>query len=167
MKREFNVVIERDSDGFYVASVPELRGCHTQARSLDKLLNRIKEAIRGNIPSLIAFLILLASSFSALAGGSVGYEERAIPLLRTQPDLLRFVQQSLDVAPVGWGVRLGRDFGDRVGERIPPFHFEARPKGHKGPYTLVLTINDPKTGLSPGDATSTIVTIEIHQLIAK
>ena len=45
MKREFNVVIERDSEGFYVASVPELHGCHTQARSLDKLLIRIKEAI--------------------------------------------------------------------------------------------------------------------------
>ncbi len=45
MKREFNVVIERDPDGYYVASVPELHGCHTQARSLDKLLNRIKEAI--------------------------------------------------------------------------------------------------------------------------
>ena len=45
MKREFNVVIERDSEGFYVASVPELPGCHTQARSLDKLLTRIKEAI--------------------------------------------------------------------------------------------------------------------------
>ena len=45
MKREFNVVIERDSEGYYVASVPELHGCHTQARSLDKLLTRIKEAI--------------------------------------------------------------------------------------------------------------------------
>ena len=45
MKREFNVVIERDSEGYYVGSVPELRGCHTQARSLDKLLARIKEAI--------------------------------------------------------------------------------------------------------------------------
>ena len=45
MRREFNVVIERDSAGFYVASVPELHGCHTQARSLDKLLSRIKEAI--------------------------------------------------------------------------------------------------------------------------
>ncbi len=45
MKREFNVLIERDSDGYYVASVPELSGCHTQARSLDKLLVRIKEAI--------------------------------------------------------------------------------------------------------------------------
>jgi predicted RNase H-like HicB family nuclease len=45
MKREFNVVIERDSDGYYVASVPELHGCHTQARSLDKLITRVKEAI--------------------------------------------------------------------------------------------------------------------------
>ena len=45
MKREFNVVIERDSEGYYVASVPELHGCHTQARSMDKLLSRIKEAI--------------------------------------------------------------------------------------------------------------------------
>jgi predicted RNase H-like HicB family nuclease len=45
MKREFNVVIERDAEGYYVASVPELHGCHTQARSLDKLLSRIKEAI--------------------------------------------------------------------------------------------------------------------------
>ena len=45
MKREFSVVIERDSEGYYVASVPALHGCHTQARSLDKLLSRIKEAI--------------------------------------------------------------------------------------------------------------------------
>ena len=45
MKREFNVVIERDAEGFYVGSVPELPGCHTQARSLDKLIVRIKEAI--------------------------------------------------------------------------------------------------------------------------
>ena len=45
MGREFNVVVERDADGFYVASVPALHGCHTQARSLDELMERIKEAI--------------------------------------------------------------------------------------------------------------------------
>ena len=45
MKRDFNICIERDADGFYVASVPELPGCYTQAKSLDKLLSRIKEAI--------------------------------------------------------------------------------------------------------------------------
>ncbi len=45
MKREFNVVIERDSEGYFVASVPSLRGCHTQAMSLDVLMERIREAI--------------------------------------------------------------------------------------------------------------------------
>jgi predicted RNase H-like HicB family nuclease len=44
-KREFSVIVERDEDGYYVASVPELPGCHTQARSLDKLIERIREAI--------------------------------------------------------------------------------------------------------------------------
>ncbi|HNY51089.1 MAG TPA: type II toxin-antitoxin system HicB family antitoxin [Smithella sp.] len=46
MTREFNVVIERDEDGYFVASVPELRGCHTQAKSLDVLMKRVKEAIQ-------------------------------------------------------------------------------------------------------------------------
>jgi predicted RNase H-like HicB family nuclease len=45
MTKEFNVVIEKDEDGFFVASVPVLRGCHTQAKSLDVLMKRIKEAI--------------------------------------------------------------------------------------------------------------------------
>jgi predicted RNase H-like HicB family nuclease len=45
MYREFNVVIERDADGFLVGSVPELRSCHTQAKSLDALMKRIQEAI--------------------------------------------------------------------------------------------------------------------------
>jgi len=45
MVKEFNVVIEKDADGFFVASVPALRGCHTQAKSLDVLTKRIKEAI--------------------------------------------------------------------------------------------------------------------------
>lgn len=45
MTRLFSVIIERDSDGFFIASVPEIHGCHTQAKSLDKLMERIKEAI--------------------------------------------------------------------------------------------------------------------------
>ncbi|MES2475111.1 MAG: type II toxin-antitoxin system HicB family antitoxin [Verrucomicrobiota bacterium] len=45
MQQKFNVVIERDSDGWLVASVPSLHGCHTQARSFDELNSRIKEAI--------------------------------------------------------------------------------------------------------------------------
>ena len=45
MVREFSVVIERDEDGYFFASVPTLKGCHTQAKSLDELMKRIKEAI--------------------------------------------------------------------------------------------------------------------------
>ncbi len=45
MDRNFHFIIERDSEGYYVASVPALPGCHTQARSLDELSERIKEAI--------------------------------------------------------------------------------------------------------------------------
>ncbi len=45
MRKEFNVVIERDSEGYFVGSVPALKGCHTQAKSLDELTERIKEAI--------------------------------------------------------------------------------------------------------------------------
>jgi predicted RNase H-like HicB family nuclease len=45
MQREFDVVIERDAEGFYVASVPALHGCHTQAKSLDELMERIQEAV--------------------------------------------------------------------------------------------------------------------------
>jgi predicted RNase H-like HicB family nuclease len=45
MTREFTVVIEKDEDGYLVATVPSLRGCHTQAKSLDVLMKRIREAI--------------------------------------------------------------------------------------------------------------------------
>lgn len=45
MKREFNILIEEDEDGFFVASVPELHDCHTQAKSLDVLMKRIREAM--------------------------------------------------------------------------------------------------------------------------
>jgi len=38
-------VIERDEEGYYVASVPQIPACHTQARSLDEVIERIREAI--------------------------------------------------------------------------------------------------------------------------
>jgi len=45
MDKVFNVIIKRDAEGFYVATVPALRGCHTQARSLNVLMDRVREAI--------------------------------------------------------------------------------------------------------------------------
>ena len=44
MERQFDVVIERDAEGYYVASIPQLSGCHTQAQSLDEVMQRIREA---------------------------------------------------------------------------------------------------------------------------
>lgn len=45
-KRTFTVIIEQDEDGYYVATVPALRGCHTQAKSQDVLMKRVREVIK-------------------------------------------------------------------------------------------------------------------------
>ena len=42
---EFNVLIEQDEDGIYIAKVPEIQGCYTQGKSIGEVLERIKEAI--------------------------------------------------------------------------------------------------------------------------
>lgn len=44
-KRTFTVLIEQDEEGYLVATVPALRGCHTQAKSLDTLMKRVREVI--------------------------------------------------------------------------------------------------------------------------
>jgi predicted RNase H-like HicB family nuclease len=44
--REFYVIIEEGEDGYYVAEVPQLRGCYTQAKTLDELMARVKEVIQ-------------------------------------------------------------------------------------------------------------------------
>jgi predicted RNase H-like HicB family nuclease len=43
--RQFTVILERDEDGLYVASVPMLKGCHTQGKTLDQVMRRIREAV--------------------------------------------------------------------------------------------------------------------------
>jgi len=62
MPRQFDVVIERDEEGMYVASVPQLPGCHTDAASLDELMLEIREAIQlylevqGEEPQALEFI---------------------------------------------------------------------------------------------------------------
>ena len=46
MQRQFDVVNERDDEGYYAASVPQLPGYHTQARSLDEGMERVREAVQ-------------------------------------------------------------------------------------------------------------------------
>ena len=43
----FKVIITKDEDGFFVASVPYLPGCHTQGKSVEEAMKNIKEAITG------------------------------------------------------------------------------------------------------------------------
>ena len=45
MEKEFDVIIEEGEDGYYISAVIELPGCHTQAKTLDELMRRTKEAI--------------------------------------------------------------------------------------------------------------------------
>ena len=62
MMYQFDVIVERDSAGYFVASVPALPGCHTQAKSLDDLMERIREAIElclevlGEAPEQLDFV---------------------------------------------------------------------------------------------------------------
>lgn len=44
-REQYKIIIERDEDGFFVASVPALPGCHTQAKTYDELLRRVRDAI--------------------------------------------------------------------------------------------------------------------------
>lgn len=44
-KYQFAIVVTQDEDGVYVADVPDLPGCHTQAKTLSTLYKRIEEAI--------------------------------------------------------------------------------------------------------------------------
>ncbi len=45
MVKKFNVVIEKGEDGYLISDVVELPGCHTQAKTMDELLKRTKDAI--------------------------------------------------------------------------------------------------------------------------
>ncbi|MEK7711051.1 MAG: type II toxin-antitoxin system HicB family antitoxin [Planctomycetota bacterium] len=46
MSRTLTVLIEQDEDGYYVATVPALRSCYTQAKSLVTLRKRVMEVIK-------------------------------------------------------------------------------------------------------------------------
>lgn len=45
-KKQFKVIIERDEDSYFVASVPALPGCHTQGRTFTEPMANIKDAIK-------------------------------------------------------------------------------------------------------------------------
>ena len=44
-KREFYIIVERDEDGFFVGEVPQLKACYSQGKTLDELMENMKEVI--------------------------------------------------------------------------------------------------------------------------
>jgi len=64
----FTVLIEKDEDGFYVATVPALKSCYTQAKTLEELYPRIKEVIalclEEEQPQLMQFIGLQQVEFA-------------------------------------------------------------------------------------------------------
>jgi predicted RNA binding protein YcfA (HicA-like mRNA interferase family)/predicted RNase H-like HicB family nuclease len=87
--REFSVLIERDTEGYFVATVPALRGCHTQAKSMDQLMERVREAIE---------LCLEVESEPVLPGHFVGVQRVtvwAMPKLprRTGREVIKILQE--------------------------------------------------------------------------
>ncbi|HEX8692207.1 MAG TPA: type II toxin-antitoxin system HicB family antitoxin [Longimicrobium sp.] len=68
---DFDVIVERDAEGWYVGSVPALQGCHTQARSVEQLMERVREAVElclevsGGRPSETGFVGIRRVSVTA------------------------------------------------------------------------------------------------------
>ena len=66
--KEFDVIIEKDESGFFVADVPELSGCHTQGRTKKEVLANIKEAIE-------LYIEVMKEKKKKLETGFVGIEK--------------------------------------------------------------------------------------------
>ena len=56
-KRTFTVLIEQDEEGYLGPTGPALRGCHTQAKSLDALMKRVREVIAVCLEEELAYLL--------------------------------------------------------------------------------------------------------------
>ncbi len=64
MERDFYVLIEKDENGFFVGEVPSLKACYSQGRTMDELLQNIREVIelclesRNETESILEFTYL-------------------------------------------------------------------------------------------------------------
>ena len=75
VKKTLTVIVKRDEEGWYVGSVPELPGCHTQAKTLDGLMERIKEAIELYLEVEPDILQKEESHFVGIHHVEVSYDE--------------------------------------------------------------------------------------------
>ena len=73
-----------------------------------------------------------------LAGGSISWDDVKSKISKSDPELVKMMEKSFAVARSGGGVRLGPHFGERHGERIAPYEFEAENRKTKEKYVLVI-----------------------------
>lgn len=52
MKRNYTFIITKGLDGYYIASVPELPGVFTQAKTIEDIFPRIREAIEAYLEAV-------------------------------------------------------------------------------------------------------------------
>jgi len=78
----------------------------------------------------------------ARAGGSIGWDDVRARIAKTDPALIKIIDTTFDVNRSGGGVRLGSQFGERVGARIPPYDFDAVRKATGEKYHLKIMESD-------------------------
>jgi hypothetical protein len=87
-------------------------------------------------------LALLAAPLAAWADANPSFSEDAKPILRMQPDLLRYVRTHFEVKEIG----KAKYPGDDDHRPAPPFIFRARPLGSEGPFNFHLLIQPGPPG---------------------
>ena len=45
MQKEYTLIIEKGEDGYFIGSIVELPGCHTQGKTVEEVFSNIKEAV--------------------------------------------------------------------------------------------------------------------------
>ena len=92
-------------------------------------------------------LALLALPISGFAGGSIDWERVSKEISKDDKFLATYIAQNFDVATSGAALRVGHDqsgnstvAGLEVGTRLPPYDFNAKPKGSLGDFTLHITL---------------------------
>jgi hypothetical protein len=100
--------------------------------------------VRFVIIAIVAWRLIVAST--ALAGGSISWDEVRAKIQKEDPEFLSFIERAFDIRHVGGALRVGHDAsgkstveGVEVGTRMPPYEFLAKLKGSESNYTLHLT----------------------------
>ena len=67
-KYRFQVVIEQDEDGCYIADVPALEGCHSQGRTFEEALANVREVIEMCVQEMLEEGKAIESQYPEVVG---------------------------------------------------------------------------------------------------